>query len=361
MSSGNGKDLPDAELLAATMRIAAESAAHRDRQASEPEEDEPAPRRRRLLAIHVALYLATIVTTWLAGGPLFALTLMTILSVHEAGHYLFAMRHRVAASLPFFVPFPYSAFGTMGAVIAMPARIPSRRALLDIGAAGPIAGFLVAVPALALGMHWSTIASVPSVPGEWVFGDNLLVKLLGGLFGPANPHDDVVVLHPVGFAGYVGSLVTAFNLIPVGQLDGGHVLHALVGRRRVERVLGWARRLRVRIGELSADPDTLPVERAAAAVGRAILARAARLATFAGLGVPRLVGTVIVAVLLVLGVTTPWKGWLLWAALLVMLGVDHPPTTEETEGLDPPRAGIALACLLILILTFVPVPVHPLP
>ncbi len=359
MSGDNGHAVPHAEWVRATaaagLRAAAEAPAGEPPPA--PHEERRAGRR---LAVHVVLYLVTIASTWLAGGGLFALTLMTILTCHEAGHYLFAMRHRVPASLPYFIPFPLSPFGTMGAVIAMPARIPHRRALLDIGAAGPIAGFAIALPALMLGMRWSHVGGAPAVTGELVFGDNLVVKLIGAWLGPANPRNDVLVLHPVGFAGYVGSLVTAFNLIPVGQLDGGHVLQALVGRRPVPRLLAWGAALR---GTLEGEPP-IAEPFSARALGRLLRRQAglrlARLLTFAGSSVPRCLGVGIVGLLVVMGTVSAWKGWLVWAGLLVLIGVDHPPTTEEAQPLDRRRALVALVCAIVLVLTFVPVPVQPL-
>lgn len=313
------------------------------------------PRPRWVL--HGALYLATFGTTYLAGSWSYAITLMTILTFHEAGHYLAARRYRIPASLPYFVPFPFSVFGTMGAVIAMPARIPDRRALLDVGAAGPIAGFAIALPALILGTRLSHVATVPSVTGDLVFGDNLVVKLVGWLFGPANPRDEVLVLHPIGFAGYVGCLVTAFNLIPVGQLDGGHVLHAWLGRRPVRPLLELASRL----ADGATSRQAAPGSSALGPARRVALAALARLARFAGGSLSRCVGIAVVATLVVLGLASGWSGWLLWAAILVMLGVDHPPTTEEWLGLDRRRALVAAACAVILLLTFIPVPARVIP
>lgn len=307
--------------------------------------------------VHLLLYLATFGTTRLAGGWSYALTLMTILTFHEAGHYFAARRYRIPSSLPYFVPFPFSVFGTMGAVIAMPARIPHRRALLDVGAAGPIAGFAIALPALILGTRLSQVASAPVVTGDLVFGDNLVVKLVGWLFGPANPHDDVLMLHPIGFAGYVGCLVTAFNLIPVGQLDGGHVLHAWLGRRPVRPLLDLATRL----GEVASQGDPSASAAPAARLRHAAALGVARLARFAGGSLARCVGIAVVGALVVLGAVSGWSGWLLWAVLLVLLGVDHPPTTEEWLGLDRPRAWVALACAVILLLTFIPVPARVIP
>lgn len=333
--------------------------AERAVEAPPPETDPRDPAARRL-RVHVALYLATIVTTWLAGGWRFALTLMTILTCHEGGHYLLAMRHRVPASLPYFIPFPLSPFGTMGAVIAMPARIPHRRALLDIGAAGPIAGFVVALPALMLGMHWSHLVGPATLPGGLAYGDSLLVKLVAAWLGPANPRGEVLYLHPVGFAGYVGSLVTAFNLIPVGQLDGGHVLQALVGRRPVPQVQAWAVRLRARLDAQAPAAESFTLVGAGRELPRLAGLRVARLLAFAGSSVPRCLGVGIVILLVVLGTATAWKGWLVWAGLLMAIGVDHPPTSDEREPLDARRAAVAIACAIILVLTFVPVPVQPL-
>jgi membrane-associated protease RseP (regulator of RpoE activity) len=162
----------------------------------------------------------------------FTASLMAILLCHEFGHYFAARLHKVDASLPYFIPMPrLSPFGTMGAVIHMRDPITTRRALLDIGAAGPLAGMVVAVPAYAWGVAHSRLVSLDG--GDYVqLGDSLLLRLLDRAFGPHVPPGMDIDLSPVAFAAWAGMLVTMINLIPAGQLDGGHVAYALFSRRQ---------------------------------------------------------------------------------------------------------------------------------
>lgn len=321
------------------------------------------PRRGRFPTLNVALFLATIATTiwagyWssphagesvtlthvVEGGLPFALSLVSILFVHEMGHYLLARRHGVDSTLPFFIPAPIG-FGTFGAVIRIRSALPSRRAVLDIGAAGPLAGFALAVPLLLWGLAHSEVAAVPAravgpalsspalvlrawldllaqghgageawrlledailAPGAEVmtFGDSLLTRGAALLVhGPLPPGADVMV-HPVALAAWLGLLVTTLNLVPIGQLDGGHVLYALLGERRA--VAG-----------------------------------------------SRLVS----ALLLACGLLVSWS-WLIWWALSrFVVGLHHPPALSE-EPLGPGRRAIALLSLALFVLTFVPVPLR---
>jgi membrane-associated protease RseP (regulator of RpoE activity) len=167
---------------------------------------------------------------WVATGWSYAVPLLTILLCHEFGHYIMARRHRVSATLPMFIPVPMPPFGTLGAVIKMRGRIRTRNALLDIGAAGPLAGIIVALPVTYIGLRLSPI--VPIVhQGAWTQeGTSILYALLKFLAkGPIDANHDVM-LHPIANAGWVGMFVTMINLIPYGQLDGGHVAYALLGR-----------------------------------------------------------------------------------------------------------------------------------
>jgi membrane-associated protease RseP (regulator of RpoE activity) len=306
------------------------------------------PRPRvRFPAVHVALFVATIATTLWAGfelSPLggstptlpnvvrgglpFAASLVSILFTHEMGHYLLARRHRVAATLPYFIPVPFGA-GTLGAVIKMRSAIPSRRAALDIAAAGPLAGLAVAVPLLLWGLAHSEVRQVAESPvaGALVspfslvralwegrelvsgtaatqfFGDSVVTLAARWLVHGALAPGTDVFLHPVAFAAWLGLLVTTLNLVPIGQLDGGHVLYALLGRRG------------------------------------------------AYLG-SRLVS----AGLLAAGLFLSWN-WLVWWLLTrVLIGLRHPPSLSE-EALDPPRRAVAILSLVLFALTFVPVPV----
>jgi membrane-associated protease RseP (regulator of RpoE activity) len=211
------------------------------------------PARRPLVSL--ALVAATLVTTTYAGaahqgvdllgnpgawrvGLPYSLGVMLILGVHEMGHYLTARRHEVRVSLPYFIPIPF-ALGTFGAFISMPVLLKSRRQLFDIGVAGPLAGMVVAVPALALGLQWSQVLTADPVGGGGHMSQGVSVNssMLLALVSKLCIGDDVsqcnyLVLLPIAFAGWLGLMITALNLLPVGQLDGGHIAHALFGRAR---------------------------------------------------------------------------------------------------------------------------------
>ncbi len=307
------------------------------------------PRRGHSLAFHLFLFLLTAATTlWagfllspgaestptlatvLRGGFPFAGSLLAILFCHEMGHFLLARSHRVDATLPYFIPSPFG-IGTFGAVIRIRSVMPSRRAALDIGAAGPLAGFAVALPLLLWGLAHSEVHSLAAEAvrhpplaspfdlvrallagrplevsgdgGPMVMGDSLLTWLAArAVFGPLPPGHDVF-LHPVAFAAWFGLFVTALNLIPIGQLDGGHVLYALLGRRLGEK-------------------------------GSRVAAQA----------------------LLACGIFLSWS-WLIWWALArFLVGVRHPPALEEAP-LGPGRGLAAIATLALLAMVFVPMPV----
>ena len=193
----------------------------------------PKPRSpARDLALHLGLFVATCLTTWWGQGVAFAATLMTILVCHEMGHYVLARRHRIDVSLPYFIPLPPQiSLGTLGAVIKMRSPIRDRNALIDVGAAGPIAGLVVAIPALIIGLSMSSVG--PIEPGGTQEGNSILYGVLKlTIFGQWLPSGGVdVQLHPMAFAAWVGLLITMINLIPIGQLDGGHVLRAGLGDR----------------------------------------------------------------------------------------------------------------------------------
>lgn len=207
-----------------------------------------APPKPTSIWIHIALFVATVVSMFLVSfvdedgprklraihGAQFAGTLTAILLFHEFGHYFAARIHKVEASLPFFIPLPIpgmSLLGTMGAVIRMRGTIPNRRALLDIGAAGPLAGLAVAIPAYFWGAAHSQIVPISDANGIEL-GDSIALKLLDLLAHPNLPPGTELSLSPVAFAAWGGMLITMINLFPVSQLDGGHVLHALIGERQ---------------------------------------------------------------------------------------------------------------------------------
>ncbi|HVK75796.1 MAG TPA: site-2 protease family protein [Kofleriaceae bacterium] len=285
------------------------------------------------LAIHVGLFAATCATTYLAGGAAFAATLMTILVCHEMGHYLMARRYRLDVSLPYFIPLPpMISLGTLGAVIRMRAPIEDRKALIDVGAAGPIAGLVVAIPALAIGLSLSTVG--PPLPEGITEGNSILygvIKLT--MFGRWLPGGGVdVQLHPMAFAAWVGLLVTMINLIPIGQLDGGHVMRAWLDDRH-ERVSAVLHR-------------GLGVVAVVAGAGLYTTAVGAGAGTRAALGYAAY------------GVMP----WLVWALALYAMrqvgdGVYHPPVAGPP--LSPGRRALALAMIVVFVLLFVPVPMRP--
>lgn len=256
-------------------------------------------------------------------GWRFAVPLLTILLCHELGHYIAARLHRVPASLPYFIPAPFiSPFGTMGAVIAMPDRIRSRRALLDIGAAGPIAGMVVALPVLIYGLATSQVEAL-QLPYQQEGQSLVYMALKRIVLGPIPAGHDVV-LNATAFAGWTGLFVTALNLIPVGQLDGGHIAYALFGPKqdRIARV--------VHLGLLVMAVANfvrfvVPAVRAGGGIGQAI---------------------------------SNSMFYVIWFGLLALLrhrtGMNHPPTDDST--LSPGRKVVAAGCLLLFIGLFMPVP-----
>lgn len=217
----------------------------------------PPPRPRQRLWVHVLLFSLTVGSTvfasgWGSGvhelqrgadalrvvsaviraGWLFSASLLSILLAHEFGHYFTAKYYRVPVSLPYFIPFPFSLFGTFGAFIRMSPRIPHRRALFDIAAAGPLAGLVLAIPLSYVGISVSDLIPKNALPPDVItLSEPLFFRYLGWLaYGNLSDKVDLL-LHPVAFAGWAGMFITALNLLPIGQLDGGHISHALFGSR----------------------------------------------------------------------------------------------------------------------------------
>jgi membrane-associated protease RseP (regulator of RpoE activity) len=259
----------------------------------------------------------------------FAASLLGILLAHEFGHYLVARFHNTAATLPYFIPFPLSPFGTMGAVIVQKESHKNRRILLDVGIAGPLAGLVVAIPVLLLGLYLSEVSVIQPGEGLSLEGNSILYLLAkyaifgellpapadyGGLSptmywiryfftGLPNPFGAVdVMLHPVAWAGWAGLLVTALNLIPAGQLDGGHIINSLLGKRSL---------------------TLLPFV---------------------------LVGLVFMGLV--------WNGWWLWAGLIFFLGRQQAEPLDQITPLDQRRKALGFLGLLIFILVFTPVPLR---
>ena len=162
---------------------------------------------------------------------------MGILTAHEFGHYFAARRYRVAVSLPYFIPMPLSMIGTMGAVIRMSRWIPNRRALFDISAAGPLAGVVLAIPVSFVGLMLSTHQPIGGESSGIPLGEPLLFELFERILFGAPSDGTVLLLHDVAFAGWVGLFVTGLNLLPMSQLDGGHISYAVFGKR--SELVGW--------------------------------------------------------------------------------------------------------------------------
>lgn len=237
----------------------------------------------------------------LAGLP-FAFTLMGILLAHELGHYFTCRYYGMSASYPYFIPFP-SLFGTMGAFIRIRSAITNRKALFDVGLSGPVVGFLFTVPALAVAIAHSKIVSgvAAASSSQIAFGEPMLMRMLMALLRPGVAAQDLL-LHPVGRAAWIGLFVTSLNLLPAGQLDGGHILYAL------------AHRIHKR-------------------------------------------STFIVAGVLGLLAITEWPGWGVWAVLLLAIGYRHPPLVDHYEPVDRKRMAWAAVGLAIFVLSFMPVPI----
>ncbi|HEV8674786.1 MAG TPA: site-2 protease family protein [Methylomirabilota bacterium] len=278
--------------------------------------------------INLGLFLATVLTTLLAGAfsfgnvPLaelvrrptsllvgfpFSASLMAILVVHEFGHYTVGRRHGMPITLPYFIPVPPPFLvGTLGAFIRLRGPVRDRRALFDMAVAGPLAGLLLAIPIYALGLHFSTVARVPAElegGGYLQFGDALLPKLIEWLvLGPLPPGYDVL-LHPVGVAAWFGFFVTVLNLVPAGQLDGGHLVYALFGRRH------------------------------------------------------SLISKLAVGALLLLGIVAGSPTWLVWPALIVaLMGFHHGPPMDDITPLDGKRRALGIFALVLVVLLLPPVP-----
>ena len=266
------------------------------------------PLNFKTVSIFLGLFLATVVTTWIVGGPWYSLGLMLILGTHEFGHYWACRVNNVNASLPNFIPVPPIPFflniGTMGAFIMIKEPIPNRKALMEIGASGPIAGFIVAFPVLWVGLMNSQMTLGNSLEGpNLFFGSSLILWAMTEAIWGVNPimTDFTIHLHPLAYAGWLGMFFTALNLLPMGQLDGGHVVYSLFKRKY------------------------------------SLLAARLFFVTLIALGFY-------------------WAGWWVWAGLVLILGLRHPPVLDESIPLEPKHRIVGYASLLILILTFVPVP-----
>lgn len=284
--------------------------------------------------LHALLFGLTVLTTWFAamdffarsflaaeGAPvpslldprviglgfLYALALMIILTGHELGHYLTCRRYGVWATLPYFIPGP-PFLGTFGAFIRIKSPVRFKHQIFDVGANGPLAGFALTLPILAVGLALSKVVPLPANSAGTAFGDPLLFRLLSGFVFGRIPEGSTLILHPIGWAGWAGLLVTAINLIPFGQLDGGHVAYALLGRRA------------------------------------------------------RLLSRVMLGFLAVMGVFFHLS-WLILAAIILFfefkskMRLRHPSVIDEDAPLGLKRTILSVVIALIFILSFIPDPV----
>jgi membrane-associated protease RseP (regulator of RpoE activity) len=270
---------------------------------SEPVAQPPTIQHRRAgLGLPLILFVLTCYSVYKTPGGLpFALTLMITLLAHEFGHFIQAMRYGVPASLPLFIPMPFSPIGTMGAVIVMQPGKGDRRAIFDIAITGPLAGLVFALIFSIVGLHLSEVRQA-NQPGAFALGEPLLFKGLGYLiFGPLRPGVDVF-LHPIAFAGWVGIFITALNLIPIGQLDGGHILYALLLKKAH------------------------------------IVAQLLLLAAVAAVVIGR------------------YWGWSLMLLLLMFIGPIHPPTANDDVPLGTTRTVLGWVTLMFVIIGFTPTP-----
>lgn len=266
--------------------------------------------------INLLLFLITFLTTILAGavqrgvnpwespseiwrGLPFAVTLLMILGAHEFGHYFVSRKHSVDVTLPYFIPAP-SFIGTFGAFIKMRSPILERKILMDIGIAGPLAGLLLAIPTLIIGLLLSETTTQAGTDAVKI-GSSLIFSFFSWVVIGSMPDHVDVILHPVAFSAWIGLLVTCFNLIPVGQLDGGHIAYAMFGDRQ------------------------------------------------------KIISRIVVFLIVILGIFF-WSGWLIWAAILVLMGVDHPPVFYDDVPLGRGRMALGFLALGFFILCFTPVP-----
>ncbi len=266
--------------------------------------------------INLVLFLATIGSTLLVGtmqaghnpfnllnlvhGIPFSLSIILILGSHELGHYFTARRLGVDATLPYFLPVPHPMTGTMGAFIKIRSPVPSKGALVKVGVSGPLVGFLVAIPVTVIGLSLSRTVTVHESAGGIQLGSSLIFWLLSFLRFGSLPAGVDVMLHPVAFAGWLGFFITALNLLPVGQLDGGHVAYAVLGKYR--KAFNW----------------------------------------------------VVLGCLLLMGFF--WLGWPFWAVMIAVFGLRHPPPLDDITTLGRTEKLLALAGLVLFVLTFMPAP-----
>ncbi len=266
--------------------------------------------------LNLFLFLLTLLTTLLVGsfhqggnpflkisdiflGIPFSFSLLAILGSHELGHYFIAKKENISVSLPYFLPVPHPLIGTMGAFIKMRSIIPSKKSLIRVGIAGPLVGFLVALPITYVGLKLSKIIKLEEIKQGLSLGNSIIFSILTKIVFKNIPEGCDILLHPMAFAGWLGFFVTALNLVPLGQLDGGHIAYALFGRFRLFIII-------------------------------------------------------ILGILIYL--SRYWLGWLFWAIIVSLLSLKHPPVQDEITSLTKKDILLTICALIILLLTFPPKP-----
>jgi membrane-associated protease RseP (regulator of RpoE activity) len=253
-------------------------------------------------ALNILLFALTVFSTYLIGGGWYSLSLISILLAHEMGHFVMSRRHGMPATLPYFLPVPIPPFGTFGAIIKMKGRMKSRKALFDIGVAGPLMGLFITLPAIIIGLLLSKPVFLAQTQDNlFHLGDSLLFVLVEKAVLGDLPKGHDLVLHPIAYAGWVGLFVTALNLLPVGQLDGGHITYALFGRKS-KIIFGLTMMLWMGISILY------------------------------------------------------YVGWTLMILLVFLFGFRHPPPLDDVTPLDLKRKILGGVVFSLFILSFTPIP-----
>jgi membrane-associated protease RseP (regulator of RpoE activity) len=276
--------------------------------------------RKRFPTINIVLFVLTALTTTAVGalyanstfdswilfflrGWVFSVPLMTILLVHEMGHYLTGRRHLLDVTPPYFIP-AIPPLGTFGAFIKIRSPITNRKVLVEVGASGPMAGALVAIPLLVVGLYLSEIRPQMGEAKGFAFGSSIILELLCWLRFGEFSFNSTILLHPTAMAAWFGLFVTAMNLLPIGQLDGGHVIYALFGPRRAQ-----------------------------------------------------IISVIVFACLIPLGILL-WPGWFMFGILTLFLGLRHPPPLDPYTPLDRGGRLLGWAAIVLFLLTFIPVPLN---
>ncbi len=256
----------------------------------------------RRYTLHIVLFILTVASTWIVGGPVYSFAVILILFGHEMGHYLMSRRYGIRATLPFFLPFPLPPFGTLGAVIRMESTVSSRKALFDTGVAGPLTSLVLSIPAIVIGLRLSKVVPASHIKeGMLRLADPLLFSFIQRLVSGEISENYEIVLHPIGFAGWVGLFVTSLNLLPIGQLDGGHIAYGLFGKR--SRVI------------------------------------------------------FLIAIAVMAFITVFYNpGWFLLLILIILFGFRHPPPMDDQTPLDWKRKLLGGFVFLAFFLSFTPAP-----